>query len=1696
AKYSTAVPIAVYDGSAATGALQQTFNLDETTLHWSNWEVGGYDWNWSDGVFYSNSGTVTVRVGVGADGVTQAPAIRLIAAPDSVACNAPASSDPVNLASGKMQSCGCGDDVEGTYYNNLSAGFLGDSGYGMTDARPALVGQGMLVTFTDAEGCPGDQWIEPVRNYTPQYGTKATLIDKGTYLELTQPDGTIHHFGYPTHDAYSIGPWMSTTLPGGRSETVTQWVTVAGKEKMGEIQYKSSPTAHAYYSEVFTYYDDLDPNAGLRESITYRNWDADASAWVNDQKVEYTYYETSQTELNGASGDLKTATVHYWDPAANGGSGGWSGGDTTYFRYYTGPTYEGEFPNEVFVGFAHGLKRKLLPEAYAKAAEYAAGLEPAMTVEELSDEDIARYTCFYYKYNADRQVTFEEVYGQLRTTTYEYTEGTNVKDANLWANKTIEVRPDGNTYTVYSNFLGEALLTDLCDTKGTPTTADDEHWYVYNRYDVNGNVLLDASSSAIAGYEEDAFTLGQLNVTGTDFGASGLVHVYTYYDGDDTATATTPGGVVNYLASVGVAEGLADALAGTNIIVTAEYTYYKNTVGSGSTAKTVYHLAEEIKYTETNHTGAITTSYDDANLWYTGTVKLKQETLVLPVISQAQNGSGAADTTKTWYDQEGNLTWTLDQAGRATYYHHDSATGRVDYVIEDVDSDLSSGLNPPTGYAGNADGLHLRTDYEYDLTGRVVQVLGPEHADAEGTLVRTASWVVYKDGDHTTYSAQGYAWWDTSVSEWNYTLVNPVSITVTNRDGDILEQIQAVAETTALDAEDPRSTIAAETFSQSEYTAWTTYHYSRKQLVAVRVYHGIANELYDETQYGYDPLGRSEWTETPEGTITWNVLDARGLVVSTWVGTDATGATHSDPSNGGTNEMVIVSANIYDYGNDQGDSLLTESRTYFGSGTNDYYATQYAYDWRGRLIEMVGPDPDGQGELTGPVTEYAYDNLDRMIQQTDPLGHVTTYDFDDLGRQYRVTQPDPDGEGDLESPVTNYYYDPVGRLASLVDPVGNTTSWVYDGLGRMIEETNELDDTRSFEYDNAGNLIQKIDRNGRVTQYGYDGIGRTVEENWLDSQESVIWTISHAYDSAGRLESVGDDAAEFDYAYDDAGRVLTETQTIAGLSPVIVFASQYDGNGNRAQLAATIGEDDDFVTDYYYDYLDRLERIEQYGVQGGNAVAEKRVDLTYNLAGQFDAITRYKDLDGGSGNLAMTGTCGYDLAGRLTGLAYTDSLSATLRGFGWSYDAANRIIGHDSDIASEDVAANGYGYDATNQLTSADYTDANRDDESFAYDENGNRTEANGQTYGTPVAANRLSTDGYYTYKYDAEGNLEYRFMDEDASGDLTTGDTEVTEYTWDHRNRLTKVAYRPEVGEPVDWAVDYVYDSLNRRIASLYDSDGDATVDREERYVWDGNNIALDFVDPDGATGGEQSAPLALATRYLWGQAVDQLLAQEAVDDGGPEDVAWPVTDNLGSVRSLADTTGAVTATFSYDTYGTVTVLEGSLTDTRYLYTCQEYDLATGLYYYNARWYDPATGRFVSEDPIGFNGSPWNLYEYVENSPTNATDPGGLAPPSGSQPKPGGSIYGNGNGIGVRYVRVNPDGSKCVYTWIVDPRTGKGTWQLEACYPPTGITVTGTWCWNPFTGKTEWQAGYRCEPGTVRPSWFRPVRPWCEFKG
>jgi len=274
--------------------------------------------------------------------------------------------------------------------------------------------------------------------------------------------------------------------------------------------------------------------------------------------------------------------------------------------------------------------------------------------------------------------------------------------------------------------------------------------------------------------------------------------------------------------------------------------------------------------------------------------------------------------------------------------------------------------------------------------------------------------------------------------------------------------------------------------------------------------------------------------------------------------------------------------------------------------------------------------------------------------------------------------------------------------------------------------------------------------------------------------------------------------------------------------------------------------------------------------------------------------------------------------------------------------------------------------------------------EDYDYDDNGNRT---GGGYLTGQG-NRLLCDGTYTYQYDAEGNRTARFVDVDLDGQLSAGDTDVTAYAWDYRNRLVEVTERAVQGGAAAQVVAYTYDASDRRIQRTLDSDGDGTPEDYRYQVHRGGEAALELSDPDGLEG--QTYEPALAHRYLYGAAVDQILAVE--DDSG--DVLWGLADHQGTIRDVIDSAASLVQHRKYDSFGNADVTP--IADFLFAYTGRPLNVETGLYDYRARWYDAGVGRFVSEDPLGFAAGDMNSYRYVGNSPLDYTDPTGMSSFSG----------------------------------------------------------------------------------------------------
>jgi RHS repeat-associated protein len=148
------------------------------------------------------------------------------------------------------------------------------------------------------------------------------------------------------------------------------------------------------------------------------------------------------------------------------------------------------------------------------------------------------------------------------------------------------------------------------------------------------------------------------------------------------------------------------------------------------------------------------------------------------------------------------------------------------------------------------------------------------------------------------------------------------------------------------------------------------------------------------------------------------------------------------------------------------------------------------------------------------------------------------------------------------------------------------------------------------------------------------------------------------------------------------------------------------------------------------------------------------------------------------------------------------------------------------------------------------------------------------------------------------------------------------------------------------------------------------------------------------------------LSHRYLWGPAVDQILADEqlpAPPSGSlptancpPPTVVWPLTDNQGTVRDLAVYNAATGVTSVanhrvYDSFGNLESQTNAAVGCIFGFTGRPLDPAgSGLQNNNARIYDAVLGDWMSKDPTSFTAGDTNTGRYCGNSPTSATDPSG----------------------------------------------------------------------------------------------------------
>lgn len=898
--------------------------------------------------------------------------------------------------------------------------------------------------------------------------------------------------------------------------------------------------------------------------------------------------------------------------------------------------------------------------------------------------------------------------------------------------------------------------------------------------------------------------------------------------------------------------------------------------------------------------------------------------------------------TTTVYDAVGNVTQRIDPLGHATQYTFDALNRPL--TTQDALSNVTTTVYDAVGNViAQIDALGRRTTTSYDAWNRRIEVqnaLGDRVTTVYDAGGRVA---VQLDplGKRTTFS---YDAQNRQVSVQD--ALGNRATTVYDGAGNVLASIDELGNRTTYnyDAANRRTEVQDALGNR----ATTVYD-------AVGNVFAQIDPLGHRSTFSYDAANRQVSVQNALGNLTTTVYDAAG---NQTVQIDALGR-RTTFSYDALNRQIEMQ-----------DALGNRTTTVYDDAGHRHaridalgHAVTFSYDAVDRVVAVTDPLNhtttlvyDAVGNLLHTIdplgfrTTYAYDALNRQMSVQDPagglvtsvydalgrvtavinqLGNRTTHSYDALGRETKTT--------DALGGVITMLYDARGQRTGLIDPVGNRTTFVYDALGRQIEEKDPLGNSITMAYDAVGRLTSQTDRLGRRREFSYDDANRTTREVWKATGGSIDNTLTFTYDAVGNQLTALDQNGAYTMSYDVLNRVDAVQEPF---NQRLTFG--YDAVGNRTLVQDSFGG----VTSSIYDAANRL--MSRRFTDGTTSL---RIDLTYTNRDQTATETRYSDLSGTT--LVGSSEYTYAPAGDLTNLQHKNGNGTLLANYTYTYDLAHRVL---SETLNGSTTS--YQYDVTNQLTQDGTT-------TYTYDLNGNRTMAGYQT-GT---GNRVTNDGVYTYTYDAAGNLTKK-----SKG----SSLETWEYGYDQRNQMTWAEKRASDGGTLQMRADYKYDVNGNRIEMGIDPDGAGiqpqNISRSaylDQHIW----AALDGVN-------------AMTTRYGYTDNLDDIIS--TVNASGA--ASWYLSDRIGSVRDITDSSGTPLNHIDYTAFGAITSETNPTYGSRHRWTARERDIETGLQYNRARHYDVTTGRWSTEDPIRFLAGDANLYRYAANSPTLHTDPQGLA--------------------------------------------------------------------------------------------------------
>lgn len=726
----------------------------------------------------------------------------------------------------------------------------------------------------------------------------------------------------------------------------------------------------------------------------------------------------------------------------------------------------------------------------------------------------------------------------------------------------------------------------------------------------------------------------------------------------------------------------------------------------------------------------------------------------------------------------------------------------------------------------------------------------------------------------------------------------------------------------------------------------------------------------------FDENGRLIRTEDAGGVgVTFSIIDGQTVSATQ---DNGDGITYDYDQNGLVTRAIYPGGQMVDFTYDVTNQYLLSA----ASGQNQITLNYVTQGPRSALHAIQSVTVNGGAEY-----QYTYDARGRLITERTAGGEIAV--------QYRYDQPGSVTVVYLDGTEFTQQVGLFGESRRSIDPLGQLTSFVNDKNGLVTSIVDAAGFRTEFERDETGSITRSVDSNGNDTQYSYDTFGdlfvlqdaKGHSTAFVNNAQGNLETVTYqdgsqeyfqyggqselvqstnrngdnvfwSYDNHGRLTGIeyGADGSTKTFVYNQRNYLVSATNSYGTLQ----FA--YDQFDNLTRVDYPGGR---FV-EYTYDNTGRRLRTSDSGGTSFTYVYDAigRLDSVVNDAVQpilsyaYDQNGEVSRIDNANGTSTRLT---YDDRGRVL----TQNTHAADDSMLWQYEYTYDAVGN---IATMQTNAGlwKYTYDPTGQLITV--TEPGGALTSYTYDEVGNRVAVQGALNKAYVSdeMNRYRSAGQFSYTYDESGNVIGK-----------TDGSQVWSYTWGANGRLTGV-------DGPDGTFQYEYDALDQQVAITRNG---------IRTEWLSDVLRQTPLSQFDA-GGNRLSGFVTATG----------LAAEITADNSLEFFAF---DAIGNTVGITSSTGSAVNEYAWMPFGES--VQATESRENLFQFGGGFGLTTtgdGLVRMGYRHYDPQVGRFMSEDPIGFQGGDVNNYRYARNQPNVIADPSGLQPIDGV----GGSGDNNNN--------------------------------------------------------------------------------------